>query len=168
VVTPDTDQILHDLAAAFPAEPVPPKDALLNTHCCECVEVSEAFGYKRWPDVSLDDLRAGGETALLTPVAWRYYLPAVIAWCIREPETVDVIQDNLVFQLAPPPPDGPSGLHEWFRQRMDGFTELQRRTIVGYLSWYRAHLERQWENLRGEPPQQVYRALKHWAPPDRP
>jgi hypothetical protein len=95
----DGEQIVAQVVAAFPSEPLPPKEALLNPHCCECVEVSEAFGYKPWPTVTLEDLRAGGETALLTAIAWRYYLPAVITWCIRAPEVVDVIQDNLVYQL---------------------------------------------------------------------
>lgn len=165
----DAETLLARLAAAFPSEPVPDRDALFNGHCCECVEVSEAFGYKPWPAITLDELRAGRETALLTATAWRYYLPAVIAWCIREPNVVDVIEDNLVYQLEPPEPSDDPPLHEWFWQRAVGFSEGQRLVILDYLNWYRQRLEADWRPFKAKPPQHVYRALAHWtvnaAPP---
>lgn len=159
----DAETILERLAAAFPSEPVPDRDALFNGHCCECVEVSEAFGYKPWPAITLDELRAGGETALLTPMAWRYYLPAVIAWCVRAPKAVDVIQDNLVYQLEPPEPTDEAPLHEWFWQRAVDFTEEQRLVILDFLNWYRERQEAEWRPFTAKPPNHVYRALEHWT-----
>jgi len=150
------------VAAAFPTEPVPSREALFNGHCCECAEVSEAFGYKPWSAISLDELRAGGETALLTPTAWRYYLPAVITWCVRAPEAVDVIQDNLVFQLAPPQKSVQEPPLQWFAERAVGFTVEQRQAIVAYLNWYREREETACGALGLEPPNHVYSALAHW------
>src|SRR5207344_3154459 len=98
----DLETITALVRRAFPAEPVPPAETLFKDHCDECVEVSNAFGGRAWPQISLQDLLAGGETSLLTATAWRYYLPAVIYWCVRDREAVDVIADNLVYQLEPP------------------------------------------------------------------
>jgi hypothetical protein len=111
-------------------------------------------------DISLDDILAGRETALLTAAAWRYYVPALMIWCIRAPETVDVIQDNLVYQLEPPA-EG-RGVPEWFEERAIGFSEAQRAAIVAYLDWYREHEEAQWAEVA--PPRHVYNALTYWAP----
>jgi hypothetical protein len=94
--------IIDKVHAAFKDVPLPSAEALWNNHCCECSETSAAFGARPWSEISLDDLLSGRETALLSEVAWRYYLPSMIIWCIRAPKDVDVIQDNLVYQLAPP------------------------------------------------------------------
>ena len=138
----------------------PDPEALFNDHCCECVEVSAAYGGKRWKDISLDDILVGRETALLTAAAWRYYLPALMIWCIRAPDAVDVIQDNLVYQLEPPA-EG-RGVPEWFEERATGFSEAQRAAILAYLHWSREREEAQWAGA--EPPRHAYNALTYWAP----
>jgi hypothetical protein len=77
---------------------------------------------------------------------------------------VDVIQDNLVYQLSPREATDPDGLHAWFRQRACGFTDEQRQAVVAYLEWFRAE-----EEAAGPvgitPPQHLYRAVEYWAGP---
>ena len=155
----NADEIIELIRRAFSATPQPEPAALLNNHCCECVEVSAAYAGRRWMDISLDDVLAGRETALLSAAAWRYYLPAVMIWCIRAPDVVDVIQDNLVYQLEPPV-EG-RGVPEWFDERATGFSEEQRAAIVAYLQWYRAREETQWAGT--DPPPHAYNALKYWG-----
>ena len=137
-----TADIVAQIEAAFAGVEYPGREALRNTHCCECAEVSAAFAGKRWPEITLDDVLAGRETALLSAAAWRYYLPAVMIWCIREPEAVDVIEDNLVCQLEPPA-DG-RGVPEWFDERAAGFSPAQRTSIAAFLELYRAREETRW------------------------
>ncbi len=158
----DADDIIRCIDAAFAETPQPAPEALLNQHCCECAETSAAFAGKPWQEISLDDLLAGRETALLSAPAWRYYLPAMMIWCIRAPDVVDVIQDNLVFQLEPPA-DG-RGVPEWFAERATGFSEEQRAAIAAFLHWYRELDEVRWEGT--EPPRHVYNALRYWTPED--
>ena len=158
---PDADDIIRQITDAFAETVQPASEALVNNHCCECAEVSAIYAPKRWMDVSLDDVLRGRETALLSAAAWRYYLPAFMIWAIREPHAVDVLQDNLVYQLEPPA-DG-RGVPEWFDERAQGFTVPQRRAIVAYLEWYRARDEATWARLGTEPPRHVYNALAHWA-----
>ncbi len=95
----DADDIIQLISRAFAETPQPGAEALFNDHCCECVEVSAAYGGKRWMDISLEDILAGRETALLTAAAWRYYLPALMIWCMRAPDAVDVVQDNRCTSL---------------------------------------------------------------------
>jgi hypothetical protein len=155
----DTEEIVRQITAAFADVTYPGQEALFNHHCCECAEVSSCYVGKPWTEITLEDTLAGRETALLSPAAWRYYLPAVMVWCVRAPDVVDVIQDNLVYQLEPP--DGQRGVPEWFRERATGFTGEQRSAIVAFLDWYRARdAER---HVGGEPPRHVYNALAYWA-----
>ena len=153
------DAIVRQIQEAFAATELPPPETMINNHCCECADVSAAFAGKRWPEVTLDDVMRGREIALLTPAAWRYYLPAFLTWTIRAPETVDVLQDNLVYQLEPPR-DG-QGVPEWFNERAVDFSAEQRRAIVGFLEWYRDRDEPNWPT--GEAPGHVYNALTHWS-----
>ena len=158
----DVQQIVDQVSAAFSDVVQPASDALMNHHRCECLETSSAFAGKPWADISLDDLLAGRETALLTVEAWRYYLPAMIIWCIRAPDTVDVIQDNLVYQLEPPHAEGAS-VREWFEPRSKGFTDGQRLAIVAYLEWYRERIDAEWARVGGGSPRHVHRALEFWT-----
>jgi hypothetical protein len=155
----DADETIRQIEAAFAGVPYPGREALFNHHCCECVDVSESFGGRRWTEIALADVLGGRETCLLTAAAWRYYLPAVMIWCIRAPDAVDVIQDNLVFQLEPP--DGTRGVPEWFNQRVRGFSREQRAAILAYLDWYRVRDQARWGGA--EPPRHVYNAIAYWA-----
>lgn len=147
------ETVLERVAAAFAGVPRPAEEALINRHCCECLETSEALGGSAWQEVSLEQLLAARETALLTVEAWRYYLPAVIAWSVREPDAVDVIADNLVMQLTPPGEDG--GLADWFEPRTRGFTSDQRAAIAAFLVWFAEH--------GGAPAGVVDGALAYWS-----
>ena len=109
----DPESIASQVARAFPVEPVPARETLFNPHCDECVDVSNAFGARQWTAIGLQDL-VGKEMALLTPVAWSYYLPALITWCVREPQALDVLPEFLVYQLEPPQPPRSD---EWFEKK---------------------------------------------------
>ena len=60
-------------------------------------------------DISLEDILAGRETALLTAAAWRYYLPALMTWCIRAPQWAGAAPPrhayNALTYWAPKGPD---------------------------------------------------------------
>jgi len=155
----DTEEAIRQIEAAFADVPYPGREALSNDHCCECAEVSATYAGKRWTEIALADVLAGRETSLLSPAAWRYYLPALMIWCIRAPDIVDVIQDNLVYQLEPP--DDRRGVPEWFNERAGGFSREQRSAILAYLDWYRRRDEA-WSE-RTEPPRHVDNALAYWA-----
>jgi hypothetical protein len=157
----DANDIIQQISNAFAGVEQPPREALFNGHCCECAETSEAYAAKRWMDVTLEDMLRGRETALLTAAAWRYYLPAFMIRAIREPKAVDVLQDNLVYQLEPSGAGG--SVPEWFAERSVGFDEPQRQAICAYLTWYRDRDEVEWRRIGAEPPRHVYNALAHWS-----
>ena len=163
--------VLERVEAAFAGVPKPTDDALVNRHCCECVETSEAFAGASWQDVTLDQLLRGRETALLTVEAWRYYLPAVITWSVKDPKAVDVIADNLVYQLTPPggptaPEVDAGALAEWFELRARGFAADQRAAIAVFLEWFAEREEADWARIGATPPGRTDRALAWWSSPE--
>ncbi len=157
----NAQDVIDQVHAAFKDIPLPSKETLWNNHCCECSETSAAFGARPWSEISLEALLSGRETALLSEVAWRYYLPSMIIWCIRAPEVVDVIQDNLVYQLAPPETQE-EWAWKWFKPRASGFNREQRQAIVLFLNWYRERQEENWAGLGAVPPEHAVRALAFW------
>ncbi len=98
-------------------------------------------------------------TSSISLDAYPFY--EVMIWCIRAPDAIDVIQDNLVYQLTPPGPQGGS-VPEWFEERAAGFTDEQRQAIVAYLHWYKGREERAWRAVGGQPPAHVDQALTFW------
>ena len=160
-MTRHPQDVIDSVQAAFRDVPLPPGNALWNDHCCECAETSAAYGARPWTEISLEDLLAGRETALLSETAWRYYLPSMMIWCVRAPEIVDVIQDNLVFQLAPPETQE-EWAWKWFGPRASGFSGAQRQAIAAFIQW---HKERQEANRAGPGgvPDHVERALAFWG-----
>ena len=166
----DDRTVLKRVESAFAGVSKPAQDMLVNRHCCECLETSEAFVGAAWQDVTLEQLLAGRETALLTVEAWRYYLPAVIAWSVKDPKTVDVIADNLVYQLTPPREPNSSGadagaLAEWFEPRSHGFTADQRAAVAAFLEWFAEHEQADWARIGATPPGRADRALDWWSSP---
>ena len=160
-----SERMVDQIRRAFADVPQPEPALLVNNHCCECRDVSTALGGRPWQEISLEDLRRAQEMSLLSPAAWRYYLPAMLTWAIREPLVMDVMVDNLVYQLEPPR-DG-HGVPEWFAERSVGFTRDQRAAIVTFLEWYRRVTEADWAGTDVPPPAHVYHALAHWsADPD--
>jgi len=82
-------------------------------------------------------------------------------WCLRAPDAVDVIEDNLVCQLEPPS-EG-RGVPEWFAERATGFTAEQRAAIVAFLESYRARHEA--HGPAGAPSAHATNALAYWTRP---
>jgi hypothetical protein len=79
--------------------------------------------------------------------------------CIRAPDEVDVIQDNLLYQLEPPA-EG-RGVPEWFAERAIGFSAEERAAVAAYLRWYRAYATRRWGET--DLPGHVENALAYWT-----
>jgi hypothetical protein len=156
-------EVVRAVELAFEGGDVPPAAELVNDHCAECVETYRRFwssprGFVRWQEAAQ---RRGSpvETALLSPEAWRYYLPALIVWCVRDTKKVDVLVDNLVHQLTP---GGPSNWG-WFGPRSVGFTADQQRAIVHFLRWHQEKERAGWASLGGESPDRAAAAIRYWS-----
>jgi hypothetical protein len=126
--SPDAEAIDALLIDAFGPVPKPPRESLLNRHCEECLETSEAFADKVWQDVTLDDVERGQAIELFTPAAWRYFLPALIRWYVRDADAADGPLQFLPSQLTPPKTE--AGQRAFLATRHDGFDDRQRAAIV--------------------------------------
>ena len=154
--------VVREIESAFSETSLPAAEALMNDHCEECVDTSRLFwntsrSFVTWQEAAL---RPGSrvESALLTVEAWRYYLPALMIWCIRDPKRVDVLPGNLVHGLTPP-----AKAHlAWFAPRAAGFTAQQRRAVVSFLRWYQAREQAQWASIGAEPPDAAAAGVRYW------
>src|SRR5262249_35478647 len=62
---------------------------------------------------------------ILAPQAFAYYLPAYLIATVEEPEAIDLALDAVVLSLTAPEPDD-AVVGEWFEERFDRLTPLQR------------------------------------------
>jgi hypothetical protein len=159
----DGQDVIRTVEAAFERGDLPPAADLTNDHCNECIETyrqfwSEPHTFVTWQEAAR---RQGScvEAALLAVGAWRYYLPTLIVWCVRDTDKVDALVDNLVHELTPPAPSD----REWFGPRSVGFSADQRKAITHFLEWYQAKEKAEWASIGRESPDDAADAIRYWS-----
>ncbi len=105
--------------------------------CAECCDAREFFQGKHWRDLvegsqELPGLWAG--LAILSPEAWRFYLPAYLivglgkgAEDYSSVNPAECARESALCQLSPRPPE-----HEWFNERAFGFSVAQQKCLADY------------------------------------
>jgi hypothetical protein len=87
---------------AFPAGKPPAREDLIQFPRAYESEILDAFAGKRWPDLATKDLRSREEfQSLFTPLAYAYYLPAVLIAVLLDETEADILHDGLIFNLTP-------------------------------------------------------------------
>lgn len=103
-------------------------------HDPECREIEDGFKGKAWASISPRTvLQYKDALPLLTPAAFRYYLPAYLIACLEAPEEIDVAWDNVIFNLTPPKQQ--ERLQREFRARTEEFTVHQVEALVAFLEF---------------------------------
>src|SRR3954453_4178069 len=97
--------ILHEMDAAFPDSGPPAEDRLVlkaSADAPDAGELREEFAGRTWKSLTLEFLRRHSLAIfLMTPEAFRYYLPAYMSVSITNPDEADVIPETLVSALNP-------------------------------------------------------------------
>ena len=159
---PTDPEVIHAAQASFAGAPMPARDAMTNNHCQECVETWRFFcddtgTFLTWEAISAHQGHAL-PTSLLRPDAQRYYLPALITWCVRDARRVDVLVSELAHLVSR---RSVPGFDEWAR----AFTPAQREAIALFLEWFR---DRTLAEAEGGPPlakstlRHVLKAIAFW------
>ena len=130
------DVIKAAILDAFQEVPYPGDDLLVVDNSGrdpECREIATAFRGRDWRTVSLQTLRENAEALpLLSPSAFRYYLPAYMIGCAEAYYDLDVVPDSVVFHLTPPK-ERMGWEWEFFWSRVQDFTAAQRHAIRLFL-----------------------------------
>jgi hypothetical protein len=170
------DDVIALIEQAFADTEYPEGAKITNCswqNCDECAEIAREFEGRTWK--TLTDVaflrRYEAALALMTPEAFRYYLPAFMRAAVIDPKTADVILDGLEFNLSLE--RGASFDEEWLVQfgytrtdyqlrRISGFTSDQKKTIRAYLEFhYHRYGEDYWEYLP-EKVEQQSNTLAFW------
>ena len=80
----------------------PTPQQIHNDHCPECKDVAARFSGKRWSEVSVASLQTNVAVSLLNPIAFLYYLPALLLLSVEAWEQLDCLPESLVSSLSPP------------------------------------------------------------------
>jgi len=127
---------------AFGGAPRPDIGEITGHRCCECNRVRDDFSQFSVADVPESVIEFHQDSIpLLTPKAFRYYLPRYVQVSCENLESD--VSDMLLFSLSPDDPES-----EFWSQRCDEFTETEKQAIVEYLtyrkSWSDASVDSQW------------------------
>ena len=130
----DAAAFIKRLFAAFAEAPRPSKDEITPHRCLECDDVAARLAAHSHAEVPDEDLYFLGDSLpLLSPKAFRYYLPSYVAFCMTHRDSG---VDGLInYSLAPS-----SSLDEGERDRFAYFSPEERSVIAEFVE-YRASLE---------------------------
>lgn len=91
------------IEAAFTNEPMPDANQRISIQGVEGDRLSNALAGRSWKDLALSDLKVvPGSVLLLTPTAFKYFLPAYMLACTNEYRKAGVLIDSLVSKFIDP------------------------------------------------------------------
>ena len=130
----DVSTYIKRLYAAFADAPRPSAKEITPHRCGECDEVASRLAPHEHNEVPDEDMYwLGDSLPLLSPKAFRYYLPSFVAFSLTHRESS---LDALInYNLAPSP-----SLDEGDRDRFEYFSPEEREVMVEFVG-YRASLE---------------------------
>ncbi len=129
----NADSIIASICGAFADTKYPGDGNLIPKGDRLAAEVAAAFRGKIWQTVSRDEVCAHcDDLALMTPLAFHYFIPAYMVHCLRTPLEVNTACTSVVHDLTPPNP-GSEVMTRWWSQRIETFNAAQREVIVAFL-----------------------------------
>lgn len=139
----DSTRVAREIEIAFAEARYPGDNELVESGNYRDPERDEIANYlraKKWADLDLQSMRNRSEDMhLLSPVAFRYYLPAYMRISVLQYEEADLLPHSVVFSLIKP---ADPELAEYYLKRMSGFTSVQRSAINAFLWYLKKHHSR--------------------------
>ena len=136
--------VAAEIRASFQLENSPSSVVMHN--CDECVRLALDLGEKRWDQLQVDVLNYHGDSLpLLSPEAFRYFLPAYLLEALRSPE--GIMPMHVMFALQP---------GRLRRREESQFSPNEERAIRSFLQFMKAERA---DEFRAE----TERALEYWS-----
>jgi hypothetical protein len=155
---------------AFARTPRPPNGDLVPTvpgEDPECDEIVANFQGKTWRELSAETIQYHADSLpLLTPSAFRYYLPAYMMTSLEPPSASFHPEDVMCFVLLSLVPPEWHEDRAYFMARARQFSPKERHAIARYLKLIAERKEAEWggdvpESQRNE----LARAIGFWRSP---
>ena len=119
-----------DFSAAFSDANLPAEDEIAPHQCPECSEIRHDFGGARANEISDEVLaRRADSLPLLTPKAWRYYLPAYLDYAARNIDSD--LGRYLLINL-----DMEANATHGFEPQISALSVTEKRTVLAFLDTY--------------------------------
>jgi hypothetical protein len=153
----DVDEYIARLYSAFGDAPRPSRREIAPHRCCECDEVASRLAPHRHDEVPPEDMYWLGDCLpLLSPKAFRYYLPSFVAFCLKHRDSS--VEALMNYNLAPC-----GSLDEGERDRCAYFAPSERAVIAEFV----VHRTKELEDGDYDH-QYLEEAAQYWgAPSDR-
>lgn len=124
------------IASAFQTALYPGDDALVSgdvSYDPEYRDVANAFAGRHWRELSPAFIREQRDALpLLSPAAFRFFLPAYLVACARGEQDLDTAPLSVALNLTPPERSERAAFAS-FEERVGAFTAAEASAICAYL-----------------------------------
>ena len=126
---------LAAITDAFADVERPANDELLHEQCADDGDLLELYEVPDWREMSDQQVVNNyAAPSFLSAAGFRYFLPAFMAFGLRNPDTREVVVESTVFHLTPG-----GGLDEFVRSKFTLFTPAQREATRLFLEAMSEH-----------------------------
>jgi Family of unknown function (DUF6714) len=152
----DRERIASRIREAFASVPYPGDDRLVPQTAHrdpEREQIATDFAGRDWRELGVEVARGEPEGLfLMSPLAFRFYLPAYALAAVADPFGSDLVPAAVVQSLTPPPDSDDAA--RWFEERVGGLSAEQvdaMRDVLKFIGRSGLFLERE-----------AQRALEYW------
>ena len=141
--------VVETIERAFEGVERPTNPELLHHDCADDMDLEPLFTIATWRDMT--DVEVEGcyaALAFLSPAGFRYFIPAYLTYCVRNPESPAAVIDSTVWAFLPQMYD--MSLRDFVASKYSSLDETQRAAVGTFLEFMVPH----------QP--DAARALEHW------
>jgi hypothetical protein len=127
----EVESLKAKVSAAFDGVPRPPAGGVVRCDCWECAGVAKSFAGRGWREVGAEVLEENYHTLpLLSPAAFRHFLPAYLLYSLEHFELSGVCEYTL-YALTPGKETGESAA--FYAERFAPLSPEQMEVVYGFL-----------------------------------
>jgi hypothetical protein len=135
----EKQQVLNKIAEAFDEEKFPRGVEFFIASANQMFDTEKALAdmdYEKWDQIPLEVLITHRDRmTYFTEYGFRFMLPAFLTAAINRPKQVDVMRDNIIHLLIPPPVSE-TYLSQRFNKRAEMLSTSQAEAILHFFNAY--------------------------------
>ena len=130
--------IVETIERAFGNVERPPNEAFIHPESIDYGDIEPLFEFGSWRDMSDDEVEGlYASLSFMSAEAFRYFIPAYLLYCVRNPESPAAVIDSTVWSFLPELFE--ENLHPYIKSRWVLFDDAQRDAIAAFLEFMVPH-----------------------------
>ena len=123
---------MEQVQRAFANVERPSNDELLHPESADDMDLEPLYEIERWEDMTDADIEnTYSALAFLSPEGFRYFIPAYLIYCLKDPESPAAVVDSTIWSFMPEMYE--ESLRKYVASKYSLFDRAQREAVGWFL-----------------------------------